>query len=80
MRRGDKRLGVRKGGGHVDSDLPAGNLTDLPTPSGGGWKQGGDASGCCDLKREAAHNLGLIYKESGAIGLAQKLYREFLTI
>lgn len=36
--------------------------------------------GCCDLKKEAAHNLALIYKNSGATNLARQLYKDYITI
>lgn len=34
-------------------------------------------SGYCDLRREAAHNLHLIYKKSGALDLARQVLRDY---
>lgn len=35
--------------------------------------------GHCDLRREAAHNLHLIYKKSGALDLARQVLRDHCT-
>lgn len=36
--------------------------------------------GAADLRREAAHNLALIYRESGSNALARAVIREHLTV
>lgn len=36
-------------------------------------------SGYCDLRREAAYNLHLIYKNSGAVDLARQLLKDYCT-
>lgn len=36
-------------------------------------------SGYCDLQREAAYNLHLIYKNSGAVDLARQLLKDYCT-
>ncbi|KAK2648210.1 hypothetical protein Ddye_015699 [Dipteronia dyeriana] len=40
---------------------------------------GKQESGYCDLRREAAYNLHLIYKKSGAVDLARQLLKDFCT-
>ena len=68
-------------------------LAHTPTPSaaagvGGAGGEGPDglapevaaATGSMDLRREAAHNLALIYSSSGAHELAREVLREHLTI
>lgn len=37
-------------------------------------------SGYCDLRREAAHNLHLIYRESGALDLARQILKDHCTL
>ncbi|XP_021733713.1 general transcription factor 3C polypeptide 3-like [Chenopodium quinoa] len=37
-------------------------------------------SGYCDLRREAAYNLHLIYKRSGAVDLARQVLRDYCTL
>ncbi|KNA25827.1 hypothetical protein SOVF_002940 [Spinacia oleracea] len=37
-------------------------------------------SGYCDLRREAAYNLHLIYKRSGAVDLARQILRDYCTL
>jgi len=36
--------------------------------------------GYCDLRREAAYNLHLIYKKSGAIDLARQVLKDHCTL
>ncbi|GFH30601.1 uncharacterized protein HaLaN_29485, partial [Haematococcus lacustris] len=44
------------------------------------WGLGGPPPSSLDLSREVAHNLALLYKQSGAIHLAQDVYDRYLTI
>lgn len=37
-------------------------------------------SGYCDLRREAAYNLHLIYKRSGAVDLARQILKDYCTL
>ena len=64
----------------VEEDRP---LVSLPH-EGSGFRPVGDTDpvvgkqrlGHCDLRREAAHNLHLIYKKSGALDLARQVLRD----
>ncbi|KAL3851224.1 hypothetical protein ACJIZ3_013106 [Penstemon smallii] len=35
---------------------------------------------CCDVRREAAFNLHLIYKESGAFDLARQMLKDYCSL
>jgi general transcription factor 3C polypeptide 3 (transcription factor C subunit 4) len=39
-------------------------------------EEGTTSTGHCDLRREAAHNLHLIYKKSGAFDLARQILKD----
>ncbi|GAB2286529.1 hypothetical protein Dimus_020927 [Dionaea muscipula] len=43
-------------------------------------KMKGHKTGCCDLRREAAYNLHLIYRKSGAVDLARQLLKDCCTL
>lgn len=49
-------------------ELGVGGLSDVPPPAS------------LDLTREIAHNLALLYRASGAVHLARRVYRQYLTV
>ncbi|EPS57734.1 hypothetical protein M569_17083 [Genlisea aurea] len=52
----------------------------IPTETTVGSTAAKRASGYCDLRREAAYNLHLIYKNSGAIDLARQVLRDHIRV
>ncbi|KAH7427586.1 hypothetical protein KP509_10G050600 [Ceratopteris richardii] len=69
---------------HPEKDYPRTNTLEDPFVTFGDSLQSSEADGIvkgmCDLRREAAFNLHLIYKKSGAIDLARQVLQDFCNV